>query len=174
MLRVEVSVMGEPRELHCYEYVPIPYAKVRDALSRDAAGIFQRATATATSRAEELVANLRVSIGVLEVGADVAIDIGSVAETTTALGDPIMRLDLAWKATRAEGLFPSMEATLSVYPLSAKETQLDLLGRYRPPLGIVGNAADALIGHRIAEASVLRFVQEVAARLCTELSASPG
>jgi hypothetical protein len=59
--------------------------------------------------------------------------------------------------------------------LSSQETQLDLHGRYRPPLGVVGNALDALVGHRIAEASVLRFVQGVATRLSTELAepASP-
>jgi hypothetical protein len=63
-----------------------------------------------------------------------------------------------------------MEATLAVYPLSSEETQIDLHGRYRPPLGVLGNAVDALIGHRIAEASVLRFVQDVAARIDAELA----
>ena len=67
-----------------------------------------------------------------------------------------------------------MEATLSVYPLSAHETQIDLHGRYRPPLGAVGNALDVLVGHRIAEASVLRFVQDIAARINAELGAFTG
>jgi hypothetical protein len=67
-----------------------------------------------------------------------------------------------------------MEATLSVYPLSAHETQLDLHGRYRPPLGVVGNALDALVGHRIAEATVLRFVQDIATRINAELGKPSG
>ena len=53
-----------------------------------------------------------------------------------------------------------MTAVLAVYPLTATETQLDFSGQYDPPLGAVGDAVDALVGHRIAEASVHRFVTE--------------
>jgi len=53
-----------------------------------------------------------------------------------------------------------------VYPLTASETQLDFAGTYEPPMGIVGAAIDALVLHRVvAEASVLHFVQDVAAFL---------
>jgi len=161
--------MSEPRELHAYDYAPIAYERVRDALRNDAAGIFQRATVTAASRAADLVARLSVSVGVLEIGADVKIQVLTTSEETSALGDRTTRVELAWTAARASSLFPSMEATFSVYPLSSTETQLDLFGRYRPPLGLVGNAVNAIVGHRIAEASVLRFVQDVRARLETEL-----
>ena len=58
-----------------------------------------------------------------------------------------------------------MRADLSVYPLSGKETQVDLRGTYAPPLGLLGGAIDALAGHRIAEAAVHRFVTAVAERL---------
>jgi hypothetical protein len=90
------------------------------------------------------------------------------------LGAPTTELEIAWTAARASALFPSMEATLSVYPLSAHETQIALHGRYRPPLGVVGNALDALAGHRVAEASVLRFVNDVAARIDAELGSGRG
>jgi hypothetical protein len=167
--------MSEPRELHCYQYVNVDYAAVRNALHRDALGIFQRATATAISRASELFSTLHVSLGALEIGVDVRIAVRAVNDKVTALGDHKTELELSWTATNGAALFPSMEATLSVYALSSQETQLDLHGRYRPPLGVVGNALDALVGHRIAEASVLRFVQGVATRLSTELAepASP-
>jgi hypothetical protein len=62
-----------------------------------------------------------------------------------------------------------MRAELSVYPLTATETQLDFAGRYEPPLGALGSAMDAMVGHRIAEASVHRFLQDVAAYLRREL-----
>jgi hypothetical protein len=55
-----------------------------------------------------------------------------------------------------------MKAELSVYPLTATETQLDFVGRYEPPLGIVGGALDATVGHRIAQASVHRLITDVA------------
>jgi len=54
-----------------------------------------------------------------------------------------------------------MNAELSVYPLTPTETQLDFLGRYEPPLGIVA-ALDAMVGRHIAQASVPRFVTDVA------------
>ena len=164
--------MSEPRQLRCYQYVTVDYDRVREALRKDAVGIFQRATATAASRAHELASTLRVSVGALEIGADVQISVREVSDKQSPLGDRRTELELAWSASSASALFPSMEATLSVYPLSAHETQLDLHGRYKPPLGAVGKALDVLVGHRIAEASVLRFVQEVAARITAELGAA--
>jgi hypothetical protein len=65
-----------------------------------------------------------------------------------------------------------MNAELSIYPLTAKETQLDFLGTYDPPLGVLGDALDAIVGHRIGEASVHRFIQNVATYLRSELSKS--
>ena len=162
--------MSERRELHCYQYVNVPYEKVRDALARDATGIFQRATATAASRAHELVSTLRVGVGALEIGADVKIEVPAIHEKASALGDRTTVLELAWTAANRAALFPSMEATLSIYALSDKETQIDLHGRYKPPMGVVGDALDAVAGHRVAEASVLRFVQDVAARINVELA----
>ena len=81
--------------------------------------------------------------------------------SATAL--PVTRLKLNWTATSAPRLFPLMKADLRVYPLTATETQLDFSGRYEPPLGWPSiMAVNAAIGHRIAEASVHRFVSEVA------------
>lgn len=157
--------MSQPRELHCYQYVNVSYDRLRETLARDASAIFQRATASATSRAHELVSTLRVGVGALEIGADVNIEIGALSEKTSALGDRTTELEIRWAAKNASGLFPSMEATLSMYALSSQETQIDLYGRYRPPMGIIGNALDALVGHRLAEASVLRFLEDVAERI---------
>lgn len=55
-----------------------------------------------------------------------------------------------------------MKAELSIYALTATETQLDSSGLYEPPLGALGKAANAVVGHRIAEVSVHRFVSDVA------------
>jgi hypothetical protein len=161
--------MSEPRELRCYEYVNVPYERVRDVLERDAGGLFQRATTTAAARAQALVATLRVDIGALEIGADIQIAVRSVGEKLSPLGDRRTEVELAWTAARGAGLFPAMDATLTAYPLSAGETQLDLHGRYRPPLGVVGSALDALAGHRVAEAAVLRFLQDIARAMNLEL-----
>ena len=62
-----------------------------------------------------------------------------------------------------------MAAELLIYPLSRDETQIELDGRYTPPLGALGGALDSLIGHRVADASVHRFVSDVASLLRNEL-----
>lgn len=159
----------ELARLNCYEYVTVPYDKVRDALREDAAGLFQRATMAAARRAEAIVATLHVSVGALDINADVEIRVRGVRETSSALGEKAALVDLEWTAARGASLFPEMRATLAIYPLSRTETQLDLSGRYRPPFGVVGKAVDAVVGHRVAQASALHFVQEVAAQLEDEL-----
>jgi len=62
-------------------------------------------------------------------------------------------------------LFPLMKAELSIYPLTATETQLDFSGVYEPPFGAVGKTMNAILGYRIAEVCVHRFVSDVAAYL---------
>jgi hypothetical protein len=58
-----------------------------------------------------------------------------------------------------------MKAELSIYPLTGTETQLDFLGLYEPPFGALGKAMNAIVGHRIAEVSVHRFISDVAGYL---------
>jgi hypothetical protein len=72
---------------------------------------------------------------------------------------------LEWEAATMPGLFPFMKGELSVYPLTSTETQLDFCGIYEPPFGAVGKTMNAIVGHRIAEVSVHRFVSDVAGYL---------
>ena len=162
--------MSAARELHCYEYVNASYPRVCEAVARDAAVMFQRATASAARRAGELGATLRVDVGPIQVGVDVKVEVRGSREEVSALGDRSTRIDLAWVAARAAGLFPSLEGTLSLSPLGAQETQLDLHARYRPPFGVVGQALDAVAGHRLAEAALRRFIDDVSGRLRAELA----
>jgi hypothetical protein len=148
-----------------YEYVNRPYEAVGELLKLDAVGVFQRATASATARARALVSTMRASVGPLELGVEVVVRVTAVQEAPRAPYGPRTRLSLAWRAKERAELFPTMEAMLDVYPLGPTETQLELSGEYRPPLGIVGDVLDAVVGHRIADAAVHRFVQEIAERL---------
>jgi len=159
--------MSESHAIRCYDYVNAPYESVRDALRADAVGVLERATTAASTRAEKVGAGLRVHVGSLEVGTDVKITLHDMTEEASAPGihGPRTRLMIEWRSAKAPGLFPVMKAQLSVYPLSAEETQLDFLGDYLPPGSVVGAAVDALIGHRVAEATVHHFVQDVSARL---------
>ncbi len=72
---------------------------------------------------------------------------------------------VSWHATRADRLFPVLTGELELAPLPVEGWQLSLAGTYRPPLSVVGGTADRVLGHRVAEACVRRFVLDVAERL---------
>jgi len=158
--------MSKGPEIRCYDYVNHPYERVRDALKQDALTVFQSATKAAASRAQSIASELHVDIGGVGVKADIRISIKDVEEKVPdAMSTPVTRLLLEWEAATKPGLFPLMKAELSIYPLTATETQLDFWGLYEPPFGSVGKAMNAIVGHRIAEVSVHRFINDVAGYL---------
>lgn len=159
-------LMSKGREIRCYDYVNHSYEQVRDALSKDPLRVFQRATKAAASRVESIASELRVEMGGVGVQADIIISIEKIDEKASeAMAGPQTRLQLEWQAAKIPSLFPLMKAELSIYPLTRTETQLDFLGFYESPLGAVGKAVNAIVGHRIAEVSVHRFVSDVAGYL---------
>ena len=162
--------MSKGREIRCFDYVNHPYEQVRDALSKDAALVFQAATKAAASRASSIASELRVDIGGIGLEADILISVTKIEDQGPDLSTPLTRLHLKWQAAKLPALFPLMDAELSIYPLTAHETQLDFSGVYEPPLGPMGKAINAVVGHRIAEVSVHRFVNDVAAHLRQELA----
>jgi hypothetical protein len=149
--------------------VNLPYPTVRDLLREGPIEILQRATASGSSRADALAATLRYTVGGFELGVDVRVHVKGYREEEGVAGlSPVLRIDLGWEASRAAAFFPSMRAQLSAWPLSTQETQLELEGEYRPPLGAVGKAADAAILHRVAEAAVHRFLEDLVEQLRRE------
>lgn len=163
--------MSDGREIHCYDYVNHPYAQVRDALSKDALWVFQSATKAAASRAQSIASELRVDFGAIGIEAEIRISVKSIeVKDQEGMSDPVTRLQLEWEAATMPRLFPLMRAELSIYPLTSTETQLDFKGLYEPPFGALGKAANAIVGHRIAEASVERFVTDVAQYLRKSLN----
>lgn len=163
--------MTSPHTLRCYDYVNQPFERVRAALREDAAAILATATSRARAREHALAVQLRVRLGALEVATDVKVDVGSAVDTKSSpLGYEITVFPVSWQAIERPSLFPHMKAKLSVYPLSSRETQLEFEGTYDPPFGWLGDAVDAIVGNRIAEASVLAFIQDVAVRLRQQLA----
>ena len=151
------------REIRSYDCVNRPYAAIRDALVKDPAAVLRAATNAAASRAKAVAAALHVTIGPLDLGAAIAVTVGEISEQAPRLRRRESRaFPSNGRLPERAALFSIMNAGLSVYPLTATETQLDFLGRYEPPLGIVGGALDAVVGYRIAEASVHRLVADVA------------
>jgi len=162
--------MSEPRKLRCYQYVNRPYGAVRELFSQRAVEIFQRATTSAAARANAIGASLHAEIGGIDLGVDVRIHVHAIRDDQGVAGlSPLTRVTIAWEAVRAAALFPVMNAELSFWPLTSTETQLEIEGAYRPPLGIVGTALDAAVGHRVAEATVHRFLDDVVEQVRSEL-----
>jgi hypothetical protein len=164
--------MTTSHAIRCYDYVNHPYARVRDVLTANAAEAFRSATRAAASRAHSVASQLRVDIAGIEVGTDVDIAVREIEERPGGpTSAPRTCLRLEWQASKRPQLFPFMRADLTLYPLTASETQLDFLGHYEPPLGVLGGAIDSILGHRVAEVSVHRFVTDVAAYLRTTIAA---
>lgn len=161
--RHKLGLMATHR-IRAYDYVNHPYESVRDAVRADAAGILQRATMMAEKRGGEIVAALEVNIAGLRVSKEVVVRVGAIREEGS-VHSRVTHVELEWQAREQPGLFPAMKADLRIYPLSPTETQIDLEGDYEPPLGLLGSAVDAVVGHRLAEASVHRFVRAVVERL---------
>lgn len=163
--------MAADREIRSYDYVNHPYEQVRDALRRDAKAVFRAATQAASTRAEKVAAALHVDVAGIRLSRDVVIEVKRIEETPTSpRAMPETTLELAWEAAESPRLFPLMRAELHVYALTSTETQLDFQGHYRPPLGALGRVMDAIVGHRIAEASVHCFLADVAAHLRQSLT----
>ncbi len=157
--------------IRSFDYVTHSYAKVRDALTTDAPSVFRAATRAAASRSHSVAAALQVDIAGLKVVKDVDISVKDITEDSVgARSTPRTRLAIEWTAASSPGLFPLMKAELAIYPLTGKETQLDFSGEYQPPMGWLGSAVDAVAGHKIAEASVHRFVTQVAEYLRSTLA----
>ena len=78
--------------------------------------------------------------------------------------DGVLVVPVRWVATGATGaMFPQLDGNLELAPTDEGLSVLRLNGSYRPPLAAVGGGLDRLLLHRVADATVRRFLQDVAA-----------
>lgn len=165
--------MTTERTLRCYDYVNQPFDRVQAALRGGVPGVFSRATTNAAAREHVLGVQLHVRVALFDIATDVRVEVGAIEDTKSSQwGYDVTIFPITWSAVATPSLFPRMKAKLLVYPLSRFETQLEFEGTYDPPLGLLGDAFDSIVGHRIAEASTLHFLREVATLLRSELAAS--
>ena len=165
--------MSREKAIRVYDYINHPYEIVRGKLTAEALEVFRSATKVAALRAKSVASELHVNFAGIEVGTDISISVKAIEdEPKTVSLPPTTKIRLEWESANLPRLFPFMRAELSVYPLTATETQLDLQGNYEPPFGVVGNVINSVLGHRIAEAAVHQFIKDIAVYLRTELSKS--
>lgn len=80
-------------------------------------------------------------------------------------------LALRWRATgRGGGLFPPLDADLTLAPKGEQASLLRLAGVYRPPLGPVGAGLDQVLLNRVATATVQAFLRGLACTIAREPS----
>jgi predicted Zn-dependent protease len=81
--------------------------------------------------------------------------------TWDPLGDPN-------EPAPAERFLPSFDGELGLHLQRGGQVTLILDGRYRPPGGALGAAADAALLHRVARGTTERLLEDLAARLAAE------
>lgn len=159
------------RALHCYAYVEAPWDQVSRLLAEDSRSVLQHATLDAADQAKQISRTLRLEVAGFEVAKDVRIEVGEFVprEATRSV------VPLRWHADRGRMLFPELAADLEVASVSFDPplTQLTVSGSYEPPLGLLGAGVDRLMLHRLAEATIHRFIHEVADELRRLIDALP-
>lgn len=75
-------------------------------------------------------------------------------------GDSVI-VPLSWEPEKFERLLPKLEADLEVSNLDGGYSRLSISGRYRVPLDGLGYNLDRVALHRVAEASLRRFLHDV-------------
>jgi len=72
-------------------------------------------------------------------------------------------LTLRWEATGpGGGLFPALDADITLTPAGDGASLLTLDGAYRPPLAALGTALDRVILHRVATSTVRSLLGQIA------------
>jgi len=98
-------------------------------------------------------------VGALGVSRVVRVQARELAERDGSAG-----LAIRWEVTGpGGGVFPVLDADITLLPSGEQATLLTLAGAYRPPLGSLGQALDRAILHRVAAATIRNFLNRVAA-----------
>jgi hypothetical protein len=80
--------------------------------------------------------------------------------------DGAMTVGVRWEATGVTGgLFPVLDANISLSGEGGQRSRVVLTACYRPPLGAAGAGLDRLVLHKVATATIRAFLAGVASAL---------
>ena len=86
-----------------------------------------------------------------------------------------MLVAMRWEAIGpGGGLFPALDADLTLAPAGEEAAVLRLAAAYRPPLGALGAQFDRVILHRVAAATVQGFLGHIGTAIATYPAAVTG
>ena len=137
--------------------VEISFAVAVERLAR-LAGSDVLLSTSADAYSHETTHLMRVGAG--GVSKLVRVQVRELARTDRTAG-----LAIRWEAAGpGDGLFPVLDADIRLAPAGERATLLTMAS-YRPPLGALGDALDRTILHRVATATVRRFLTQLAAQI---------
>jgi hypothetical protein len=113
----------------------------------------------------ELVAKVGLRIGDIPVYKHVHLRID---ERPSALPADRLMLPVSWEAAGGPPIFPKMEGTVHVEP-DGQGTKITLNALYDPPFGPIGQLLDRAVMHRLAQITLLDFVERLASAIATQL-----
>jgi len=145
------------------------FDEVRALILADTLGFLNGNAGDAYRDGERFFLRLEPSTDHPTFGKKVQVELADPYESEDSLMVP-----MHWWAPGATKLFPHLDAVLEFAPLGSMWTQITLMGSYDPPFGVIGRRADAMVLHRVAEASIRSFVTRVARRLQAPVLAEPA
>jgi hypothetical protein len=158
------------RTVRQFAYVDRAFRDVRRYLSAAPARIIEDPGHDGPARPGGPTTGLHVHRMGLDLVRDVRMTMGDLS-----VGVHSARAPVRWEDATRPGLFPILEATFDLAPVSAGRhpmTQLGLLGRYQPPLGFFGALGDTVAGRQVVLESVEGFLDELARRIERAIPAS--
>jgi hypothetical protein len=136
----------------------ISFAAARERLAQLAESDMLLRTSEDAYR-HETTQMMRVGVGGLSKL--VRVQIRKLTRTDTSAG-----LAIRWEANGpGVGLFPVLDADIRLAPAGQRATLLTMAGSYRPPLGALGDALNRAILHRVAAATIRRFLAQLAVQI---------
>jgi hypothetical protein len=143
--------------VHDFAYVDAPVGTVRARLLESEGTWLGPLAAAAAGDGEALRIRIGPAGPIPGLSRTTLVELGEVRER-----EGIVAIPMLWRASSAASAVPVLTADVEVAPLGPDRTQLTLMGRYEPPFGRLGERLDALLFHRIAEASVRSFLRRIA------------
>jgi hypothetical protein len=106
---------------------------------------------------------LTADVSLLKNGPSLAFERPAIATITPRLapGDMLESYAVTW-ASDGGGPYPTFVGSLRIGAMDDYESfELILDGRYEPPLGVLGDQFDAVLGHRVAQSTALHFLHGI-------------
>lgn len=143
-----------------YDGVPldVPFAAALARLSADPRSWLP---APADPHPSGTVVVMRANGLLAAAGVAALVDVGEVERDPPDLAV----LPIAWRALYSDRVFPRLVGELELSATSERTSRLTLVGGYTPPVSVVGDAADRLVGRHVADAVIRSFLEDVAEQI---------